>query len=101
MASRLDLQSKLEEILGNRNVYYQPPTSLAMSYPAIVYSLNNININPANDKNYIRSKRYELTLIDKLPDNKCIDKLLDLPTCKFDRHFKSDNLNHYTFTLYY
>ena len=25
MASRLELQSKLEELLGSRNVYYQPP----------------------------------------------------------------------------
>ena len=25
MASRLELQAKLEELLGSKNVYYQPP----------------------------------------------------------------------------
>ena len=34
MASRLELQSKFEELLGSRNVYYQPPESIKMSYTA-------------------------------------------------------------------
>ena len=43
MASRLDLQSKLEKLLGNKNVYYQPPESLKMEYPAIRYSRSDID----------------------------------------------------------
>ena len=38
MANRLDLQALLEDLLGSRNVYYQPPESVKMNYPAIVYA---------------------------------------------------------------
>ena len=44
MASRLELQTKFENILGSRNVYFQPPASVQMRYPAIVYSRKNIEI---------------------------------------------------------
>ena len=49
MAGRLELQSKLEELLGTRNVYYQPPESIKIGYPAIVYFKNNIVNRYAND----------------------------------------------------
>lgn len=101
MASRIQLQSKLEELLGSRNVYYQPPSNLIMTYPAIRYSLSNISVNRANDASYLQSRRYELILIDKKPDNPVIDEILQLPMCTFGSHYKADNLNHYTFTLYY
>ena len=35
--TRLELQSVLEQTLGSRNVYFQPPASVKMKYPAIVY----------------------------------------------------------------
>ena len=43
MASRIKLQAKLEELLGSRNVYYQPPETLKIEYPAIIYSKSRIN----------------------------------------------------------
>lgn len=101
MASRLELQKTLEELLGNPNVYYQPPSSIEMEYPAIVYSKANIDDKPANDQTYSRSKMYDITVIDRKPDNPVIDKLLDLPYCKFSKHYKADNLNHDVLTLYY
>ena len=101
MADRIQLQSKLEELLGSRNVYYQPPNNLVMTYPAIRYELSRINTNYADDSSYLQSRCYDLILIDKKPDNPVIDKLLQLPMCSFGRHYKADNLNHYTFTLYY
>lgn len=101
MASRLKLQSELEKLLGNRNVYYQPPESIKMSYPAIVYSKSNIKKSFADDVGYSSTHRYEITVIDKKPDNPVIDKLLMLSYCSFDRHYISDNLNHDILTLYY
>lgn len=101
MSSRLDLHEDLCGVLGSKNVYFQPPSSVRMQYPAIVYSLSNFAISHANDKAYRKFKRYQLTYIDADPDNEMIEKLLtELPFCSFDRHFKSDNLNHYIFTLY-
>ena len=43
MASRLDLQTFLEELLESKNVYFQPPESVKMNYPAIVYALDDID----------------------------------------------------------
>ena len=101
MRTRLELQSFLEELLGSRNVYFQPPTSFKMEYPAIVYARKNI-INTFADNNvYGQSRCYEITVIDHNPDSAIVDKISKLPTCKFDRHFKSDNMNHDTFTLYF
>lgn len=101
MANRLDLQTTLEQILGSPNVYYQPPSSVKMNYPAIVYSKSNIDDKYANDKSYSRRRMYEIVVIDKRPDNEVIDKLLELPYCRFSRHYVSDNLHHDALTLYY
>ena len=101
MASRLELQAKLEELLGSNQVFYQPPASLQMSYPAIVYSKSKIEFRKADDSKYSKNVRYDITVIDKVPDNPVIDKLLELQYCSYDRSYKSDNLNHDVLTLYY
>lgn len=101
MASRLSLQTMLEQILGSRNVYFQPPASVQMKYPAIVYSLSAINNSFANDNVYMQTTAYEITLMDRNPDSEFVKKLSTLPRCRFDRHFRSDNLNHYVFTINY
>lgn len=101
MASRLDLQALLEDILGSRNVYFQPPDSVAMKYPAIRYSLSNIENVNANDLPYKQSKTYEVILIDSDPDSQYVDQISQLQYCRFDRYYPADNLNHYVFTLYY
>lgn len=101
MASRLELQTKLEELLGSKNVYYQPPESVKMSYPAIKYSKNRISTRHADNTNYSKFNQYNVIVIDKKPDNPVIEKLLELPTCSFDRHYVADNLNHDSLTLYF
>lgn len=101
MNKRLELQSKLEELLGSRNVYYQPPESLVMEYPAIRYSKAKIQNKYADNVKYSSHDRYEIIVIDKKPDNAVIGKILELPLSSFDRHYISNNLNHDSITLYY
>lgn len=101
MDKRLKLHETLCEVLGTRNVYFQPPESVKMNYPAIVYSLRRIEKRSANNHAYIQSDSYDVTVIDKDPDSGIINDILQLPMCSLDRHFKSDNLNHYAFTLYF
>ena len=101
MKTRIELQSKLEELLGSKHVYYQPPENLKLEYPAIVYSKDKIEIDHADNSNYIKNCRYTLIVIDKKPDNPVIDKLLELPHCAYDRPYKSNNLNHDVLRLYY
>ena len=101
MGSRIELQILLESILGSRNVYFQPSASLRLNYPAIVYSLSKIQAEHADDDKYLINRSYDLTLIDPDPDSQFVDKILKQPYCSFDRSFKSDNLNHFTFTIYF
>lgn len=101
MGNRLDLQTILEELLGSRNVYFQPPASIKMKYPAIVYSRKNLSLIHANNHVYGQLPEYEVTLIDPDPDSVFIEKLLQLPYCRFDRHFTSDDLNHDVFSITY
>lgn len=101
MGSRLDLQTKLETLLGSQNVYYQPPASVRMNYPAIVYSRSNIENRHADDDVYMQAYFYEVIVIDEDPDSEVVENISKLPGCRFDRHYTSDNLNHDVFTLYY
>ena len=101
MASRLELQTLLEKLLGSRNVYYQPPESIKMAYPAIRYTKTKIDSKYANDKKYSKMRCYEIIVIDSNPYNKVIDDILELPYSRHDRHYKSDNLNHDVITLYF
>ena len=65
---RLELHEILCTILGSRNVYFQPPESIKMNYPAIVYGLDDIDNQYANDGVYLSHRRYSVTVIDKNPD---------------------------------
>lgn len=110
--SRLELQSVLEEILGSRNVYFQPPASLIpakaakavtseLKYPCILYELSDIWVDHADDDIYRKFKQYMITVIDKDPDSGLPDKINDLKYCEMDRFYVSNNLNHWVFTLYF
>ncbi len=101
MASRLELQTLLEKLIGNRNVYFQPPESVKMKYPAIVYELNDIENTHADNGVYSFYKQYSVTVIDTNPDSTFVNQVASLPTCRFDRYYASENLNHWVFSLYF
>ena len=97
---RLALHEILCEALGSRNVYFQPPESIKMQYPCIVYKRSTGDTQFANDNPYTFRVRYQVTYIDKNPDSDVLEKIADLPMCTYDRHYTSDNLNHDIFNLY-
>lgn len=101
MADRIDLQTILEELLDSTNVYYQPPESKKMSYPAIRYSKKDIISTYANNAKYSMRDCYEIIVISKLPDEPVIKSILELPYCSYDRHYVAENLNHDVLTIYY
>lgn len=101
MHRRLDLQTMLEGLLGSRNVYFQPPASVKMQYPAIVYSRNKIDNDHADDGVYKQSLEYQAIVIDSDPDSEIVMKMSRLPRCEHERHYTADGLNHDVFKLYY
>lgn len=96
---RLEFQALLESILGTDNVYFQAPATTLMKYPAIRFSLKNIDGKRANNRRYTKETAYEVILIDKNPESPYVQSLLDLQYCAFDRAYKADNLNHFSFTI--
>lgn len=101
MLRRVDLQARLEELLGTPNVYFQPPESMKLQYDAIVYFRKDIQNRHANDFVYKQDDAYEIVVIYKNPDSDLPRKISKLPMCSLDRHYVSDNLNHDVFTLYW
>lgn len=102
MARRPNLHEELCKILGSRNVYFQPPQNLNMSYPCIRYSPIEPHQGYADDRNYCKTGGYDGIVIDYDPESDIPGKILEhFPMCKLGRPYVADNLNHFPFTLYY
>ena len=98
---RLKLQTLLETVIGNENVYFQPPPGLVMKYPCIRYERDRADAKFADNGLYSYKQRYSVTLIDRDPDSDTIVKLASLPLSTHERWYAADNLNHDVFTLYF
>lgn len=98
---RLQLHEILCELLGSRNCYFSPPSSLQMKYPCIRYELANTESTFADNRPYLTADRYNITVIDENPDSQIPKRVLELPYCISDRNYTQDNLNHFVFTLFY
>lgn len=101
MAQRLDLQELLVTLLGSGNVYFQPPPTVKMQYPCIIYKRDYMVIEHSDNKPYKHKKRYQVTVVDANPDSDIHDKLAELPLCSYDRFYTADNLNHDVFNLFF
>ena len=100
MATRQELHAKLLEHTGN--VYYQPPATVRMVYPCIIYDLSKVDSIYADNMAYRNMKGYEMTYISQNPSDSKIDEILEsFRYIRFDRHYTADNLHHYTFSLFY
>lgn len=98
--TRIELQEKLEEFLGSRNVYYQPPESIKLKYPCIIYEKGRTGQVYADNITYLKNKQYQLTLVYQDADSELPDKILDFfEGIVHDRPYKADNLYHDVYTL--
>lgn len=97
---RIKVSQMLHNVLGSNNVYFDPPESVKMKYPAIVYRRGKIDTVNADNRKYLGYDRYEVTFIRKDADNEVLDALLELPCCEHNRPYKASDLYHDVFTLY-
>lgn len=100
-AKRLELDEELRTLLGTRNVYFQPPESVKLKYPAIIYKRSIVRSEYADNGVYKTKRGYQIIAIDKDPDSALVDKLAVFPCSRHISHYVSDNLNHDVFELYY
>ena len=101
MAPRLSLQTLLEEILGSDAVYFQPGSNVTMDYPCIVYNVDGLDTEWADNLAYNQKVEWQVVVIDRDPDNETWRKIGRLPLSSLTRTAVVENLNHYYFTLYF
>ena len=101
MGTRLGLQQILVGLLGSNNVYFQPPPSIQMNYPCIIYRRDYAETKFSDNKPYFIQSRYLVTVVDNNPDSLIPDKIAKLPMCLFDRFYTADNLNHTVYKIFY
>lgn len=101
MRNRTELHEMLCELLGSRSVYFQPPESIRINYPAIVYSRENYDNDFANDQVYQTRRKYSVTVITKDPDSDIPDRLNTFKYSRLSRHFVSEGLYHDVFDIFF
>lgn len=99
MGTRAQLDQILRAMV--ENVYFQPGPSVQMKYPCIVYKRVNDDSEFADNSPYKVDRRYNVTVIDPNPDTEIPDKVVRLPLCVSDRDYTVNNLNHYSYNLYF
>ena len=96
---RHDLDVLLKKICPN--VYYQAP-SKGMQYPCILYALEGKPAVHADNLRYVSMNQYNIKYITRTPDDPVVDTILEsFDNISFDRPYKSENLYHNVYTLYY
>lgn len=99
MGQRLDLHAILQNL--SPNVYFQPPSGFMMEYPCIVYEINNRSVDHADNNPYRLEKSYQVTVITRDPDSTIPDQVALLPKTSFRNAFKTNNLNHEVFEIFF
>lgn len=98
---RKELQAILENLLGSRNVYYQPPENFKMKYDCIVYKKNPIVNRHADNIVYAQRQPWQITHISSNPICPAVQLISELPTCRPEQSYIADNLYHNVFSIYY
>ena len=102
MHNRYELHEKLEELIDSSNVYFQPPVSVQLSYPCVIYTLGTGDMKRADDSVYAYTYSYEVTFIYKKPNVDIVEQVLKtFSMSSIYRVYVSDNLSHYAFRVYY
>jgi len=98
---RSELQTILEAIPGVNDAWFQEDGTKTLNYPVIVYERSDSFVSYADNLKYLFMKRYTVTVIVRSPDSPIPDLVEQLPFTTFDRSFKTSDLNHFVFNLYF
>jgi hypothetical protein len=99
MGTRVQLQTLLETFVDN--VFFQPPESLKLTYPCIIYSRSTDVKRFASNNPYNRVLGYTVIVLDANPDSEIPAMVADLPMSDFNRSYRKNNINHDVFTVYF
>ena len=97
----LKLDKLFKDTLGSNNVYFQPPESVRMQYPCIVWNLAKIPVQYADDKAYLKNPKYVIRYISTEPDDPMRLTLTEVLGVPMIQVYNKDGLYHYIYELYY
>lgn len=83
------------------NVYFQPPESMKIKYPCIIYALDALKPQYADNMSYLLHIPYSMRYITREADDELVYTLATLPKCRHGKPYGKDNLYHHPYTIYY
>lgn len=92
------LSSVMEKCGEEPHLYFQPPESVKLEYPCIIYHMRNLDSRYANDRPYKIDVGYDVMYITRSPISKVPVELVKLPSFRYDRYYTSNGLYHYAYT---
>lgn len=102
MGQRLDLHNLLIAQTGLTTVYFQPPSTINLSYPCILYARVDKDEKFAANALYASMDKYTITVIDPNPDSSIPENIaIGVPYTSFDRRFVSEGLYHEVYSTYF
>lgn len=103
MERRLTLHTKLREIVGDDvELYFQAPTGQKLSYPCVLYSIDNVHTLRADNQLYRVVPRYQITVMERDPEGTlAFDILNEFKNISFNTKFVKDSLYQTNLTLYF
>lgn len=101
MRRKSELSLLLHTLPVNDEIHFQPPESVKLEYPCVLYEFDNYRDFNANDRKHITREKYIVTHIYKDPTQNLRETIMSLFIyVYFDRVFVADNLYHDVYTVY-
>lgn len=102
MDRRQKLHEELKRVTGIKNVYFQPPESIKLKYPCVIYSKQPFRTVRANNTAWINNRPYRVVIVCSDGDNKFAEMLLNgFKYCSYDSRYISNNMYHDSLTIFY
>lgn len=84
------------------NVYFQPPETVRLEYPCIIFRLSKMENDRADNMPYTHWHKYTAIVIDRNPFSQIATRMIDeIRYCSSDRVYTADNLYHHVLTIYH
>lgn len=101
--ARIDLHNMIKSLTPTGwNIYFQPPESIKLSFPCIIYGRGEIDAKYADDKMYVGKRAYNVQIISRDPECTLAETLMmNISGCKSTGLSVIDNLYHDNLTIYY
>lgn len=101
-ANRLALREILSKVMVDcgeePKLYYQPPESMRLEYPCMIYHLKDMSSNYADNRPYMKLISFDITYVTRSPSSSVPVAMTDQSLMSFDRYYTADNLHHYAYT---